>query len=333
MFRVAIAGCGSIAAVHAKVLDALPETELIACCDIRRERAEALAKAYAMRAYENLQELVEKEAPDAVHLCTPHMLHTPMAEYCLRHGIHVFTEKPPVINREQWEVFRQLESYEKRVGICFQNRYNASVKEAKSILNSGRAGKILSARAILTWNREAAYYTESDWKGKWDTEGGGALINQAIHTLDLLVYLLGSVKQVQSHMCNHTLQQVIEVEDTVEALISFENGAGAVFFASNGYGANAPVLLEIVCENVTIRMENEQLQLTWKDGRKEQIIEETGTPLGKNYWGSSHYSCIQDFYRAIREGRTYQNDIQSVKETMELMLHMYDPYRNKIVGD
>ena len=97
---------------------------------------------------------------------------------------------------------------------------------------------------------------------------------------------------------------------------------------------SCPVLLEIVCENVTIRMENEQLQLTWKDGRKEQIIEETATPLGRIIGAAATIVCIQDFYRT-NPGRQepIRMIFKSVKETMELMLHMYDPYRNKIVGD
>lgn len=331
MLKTAIIGCGAIAQVHKQVLLSLPEAKLTACCDIKPERAEIFASSGELHAYYDLEEMLDKENPDVVHLCVPHPLHTPLTVQCVKRGIHVFTEKPPVVNEQQWAEFEALEKENARVGICFQNRYNHSVWAVKQKLLFGEVGKILGARAFLTWHRDPEYYTGSNWRGNWQTEGGGVLINQAIHTLDLLVYLMGTPVSVQSHMSNHSLQEVIEVEDTLEANIQFESGANALFYATNAYCCNAPVLLELNCENATLRLEGDTLTVYWQDGT---VHREGGAEvvLGKDYWGSSHLACIRDFYQSILEHRPYQNDIPSVRNTMTLMMHIYDGVRGKKVA-
>lgn len=331
MLKAAIIGCGAIAQVHKQVLLSLPEAELVACCDTRAERAKSFASPGKLHAYSDLEEMLAIEKPDVVHLCVPHPLHTPLAALCVKRGIHVFTEKPPVVTEAQWEVFSALEQEKARVGICFQNRYNHSVWAARQKLLSGEVGGILGARAFLTWHREPEYYTASDWRGSWKTEGGGVLINQAIHTLDLLVYLMGTPVSVHSHMSNHSLQKEIEVEDTLEADIRFQSGANALFYATNAYCCNAPVLVELTCKNATLRLEGDTLTVYWPDGMVQREGG-AGSVLGKDYWGSSHLACIRDFYRSILEERPYQNDISSVRDTMKLMLQMYSRVRGEKVA-
>lgn len=331
--RAAIIGCGTIAQVHKKVLLSLPEVTLAACCDLKRERAEAFAASCGIRAYTRVQDMLDAEKPDVVHLCVPHPLHTPLAALCVHQGIHVFTEKPPVVSEAQWQELAALEGEQARVGICFQNRYNSSVQAARALLGSSDIGRVLGARAFLTWHREPEYYTDSDWRGSWQTEGGGVLINQAIHTLDLLVYLLGKPEHVQSHMSNHSLQKEIEVEDTLEANIRFTSGVHALFYATNSYCINAPVLIEIACEKASLRIEGDSLTILRANGDREPIQFDQPTPLGKDYWGNGHYTCIRDFYRCVLKGVPYQNDIPSVKNTMDLMLKMYTPYRGRKVAE
>ncbi len=329
MLRAAIVGCGGIASVHKRVLTGLPEAELIACCDIKKGKAEAFAEGSNMRVYESIEDLIEKEKPDVVHLCVPHPLHAPMAKYCVENGVNVFTEKPPVVNAAQWDMFYQLKDADKYVGICFQNRYNHSVKRVKEMIDSGEMGRVLGARAILTWNRDADYYSKSDWRGNWKTEGGGVLINQAIHTLDLLVYLLGKVENADCHMCNHSLREIIEVEDTAEAYIRFESGVNACFYATNAYCMNSPVMVELVMQKGILRMEGDSLTVQFPDGSAKQM-EITNKPrFEKDYWGNSHYDCISDFYKAIIEKRPFNNDIEHVKETMKLMINMYEAFAGK----
>lgn len=327
--RCAIVGCGSIAQVHAAVLSQQETADLRAFADIRPERAEALAQTYGGRAYSSLEELLNQEEIDVLHICTPHYLHTPMAKLAAEKGIHVFTEKPPVINESQWEEFRKL-GENVRVGICFQNRYNASVQLLHQLLASGKPGQILGARAFVTWHRDAPYYTESGWRGSLETEGGGALINQSIHTMDLLGQFLGRADKVDATLTNHHLKNVIEVEDTFEANINF-GGRPAIFFASTGHCTDSPVLVELVCENCVIRMEEREVTIRWKDGSKE--FHEMAAPIspvtGKSYWGASHGLCIGDFYRCVLSGTPFPNDIFGITDTAELMLAAYRSAREQ----
>lgn len=328
--KSAVVGCGGIAQVHSAVLHELNTAELTAFCDIRPERAEALAKQYGGRAYSSLEELLAKETPDVIHLCTPHVLHTPMAKAAAERGIHIFTEKPPVINEAQWEEFRAL-GQKVRVGVCFQNRYNRSVRYLKELLTSGEPGRLLGARAFVTWHREAPYYTESGWRGSLATEGGGVLINQSIHTLDLLGQFLGRANSVDATLTNHHLKDIIEVEDMLEARIDF-GGIPAVFFATTGHCTDSPVLLELVCEACTIRMEEQEVTVFRKDGSKErkELPHEPGSPMvGKSYWGTSHGLCISDFYESVLSGKPFPNDIPGVTDTVELMLAAYRSARQK----
>ncbi len=320
--RSAIVGCGGIAQVHAKMLGQSQRAQAVAYADCKPERAQALAEQYGGKAYGSLEELLENEQIDCLHICTPHYLHLPMAQEAQRRGIAVFTEKPPVIDRAQWAAFQKLSV---PVGICFQNRFNDSVAHVEELLAAGRPGKILGARAFVTWRREAPYYTESGWRGALSTEGGGALINQAIHTLDLLVRFLGPARSAQATAANHHLKGVIEVEDTLEAYIQFQN-ANALFFASTAHCVDAPILLELVCEAAVIRIEGEEVAVRWKDGAAERRdFSQTGA--GKAYWGSSHGRCMDEFYRCLAEGTPFINSISGVADTINLMLDMYDSAR------
>ena len=322
-FRVGVVGCGGIAQVHGTVLQHLEGVELVGCADIKPERAQAFAETYGGRAYSSMEELLEHEQLDAVHLCTPHYLHTPMAKLAASRGLHVFTEKPPVMTWEQWAEFRQLEQAPTRVGVCFQNRYNPSVQLLREVLASGKAGKVLGARAFVTWHREAPYYTESGWRGSLQTEGGGVLINQSIHTLDLLGQFLGRATQAEASMMNHHLKGVIEVEDMMEAYIRYENAA-ACFYATTAYTEDAPPLIEISCENVVIRIEELDVTLLWRDGRREKPEIDRKKALGKSYWGTGHLDCISDFYRCLRTGERFAQDLDGVRDTVRLMLGAYE---------
>ena len=186
-------------------------------------------------AYASLEEMLENEQVDVLHICTPHYLHTPMAVYALEKGVHVFTEKPPAISRDQFATLKAAaKENHARLGICFQNRYNESTKAMEEILASGENGKIVGARAFVSWMRTKEYYAESDWRGKWETEGGGCLINQSVHTLDLLnLFMGGQPVETQAHMMNYHLKDVIEVEDTVSAYIRYPDAA-ACFSCHHG---------------------------------------------------------------------------------------------------
>ena len=329
MYRVGIVGCGGIAAVHAAVLDRLEDTRLAACADILPRRAEEMAERYGARAYGSLEEMLAAEKLDAVHLCTPHDLHAPMAEAAAERGVAVLTEKPPVISADQWE--RLEKAAEKApVGVCFQNRYNPNVREARRLIGSGAYGRVLGARAFVTWQRDGAYYTDSPWRGKWAREGGSALINQSIHTLDLLVTLLGGPGRAEGHMANRHLKNVIETEDTVEAYMTL-GGKPALFYASNAYAANAPVLIDIQLESAVLRLEGAELEIRREEGAERRVFDQPET-LGKGYWGNGHYPCIQDFYRCLASGAPYPNRLETARDTVLLMLELYGQGRKEMQG-
>ncbi len=325
--RCAIAGCGGIAQVHARALKNMPEAELLAFADIIPQRAEAMAEKFGGRGYGSLEELLDHEQIDVLHICTPHYLHTPMAKTAAELGINIFTEKPPVIDRGQWAELCGLGD-KARVGVCFQNRYNGSTRALGGLLASGEPGKILGARGFVTWRRDAPYYTESGWRGSLKTEGGGALINQAVHTLDLMAYFLGAGRVLGASLANRHLKGVIEVEDTLEAALDFGDARG-LFYATTAYSVDAPIIFELTCENVTLRLEGERFTRFWKDGRVEQedFTVSASTVPGKAYWGSSHQRCIEDFYRCVRDKEPFMNDLPGVSDTVELMLSIYEAAR------
>jgi predicted dehydrogenase/sugar phosphate isomerase/epimerase len=322
--KSAIVGCGVIAIMHAKVMKEMEDCQLIAVADSNIEKASRFAKDYGVKgcnAYSSLEELCQKEMIDVLHICTPHYLHVPMAVYGLEHGLSVFMEKPPAISREQFHLLEKAQEG-RRLGICFQNRFNESFKAVKDMLKDPKTGKIKGARAFVTWNRPKDYYTESGWRGTWATEGGGALINQSIHTLDLLVQLIGKPIWTESSMHNHHLKSIIEVEDTVEAYMEFKNGP-VCFYATTAHCGNSPVFIDVECENVTIRLEACEVTRFYPDGRKENVDYHNGYAMGKDYWGYGHTACIKEFYQCIKLGKKFPVRLEDVKDTFSLMMDVY----------
>ena len=325
--RAVVAGCGTIAHVHAQSLCQTEDCEIVGFADIVPERARDFADRFGGRAYDCLEEMLVREKPDVLHICTPHYLHVPMAVHALKQGIHVFMEKPPAISREQYrELKAAVERSDKKLGFCFQNRYNDSVRIAKQVLESGECGAVRGARGLVTWSRSAEYYTQSGWRGRLSTEGGGVLINQAVHTLDLLCCFLGRPVWVDACMANHHLKGIIEVEDTMEAYIQYENAA-ASFYATTAYCDDAPPVIEIACERATIRIEEPHVTFFYRDGRVERPETAAARPLGKSYWGSGHAGCIADFYDCLRTGKRFGMELDGVEDSLRLMLAVYESAR------
>lgn len=325
--RVAIVGCGGISQVHARVLGALESVELCAFADCRPDRAEKLAEQYGGEragVYGSLREMLAAEKPHVVHICTPHHLHVPMALEVLGSGGSVFMEKPPAISSRQLGQLEQaLAQSNGKLGVCFQNRYNPSTRKVDELLREERLGEVRGGRVFVTWNRDADYYRDSDWHGSWNTEGGGALINQSIHALDLLLRWLGEPDVVEASMGNHHLRGVAEVEDVVEAFLEFPGGKRACFYATTAYVSDAPVQIELACEQGSIRVEEERVTVRHSQGDEEVYLMDAGGAMGKAYWGSGHASCIGDFYHSLEEGIPYANDLASVTNTMQTVMRMY----------
>ncbi len=307
--KVAVIGCGNVSVMHFTALKNNPDTEITAVADIKPERADKKAEEHGAKAYYDFDALLENEELDCVHICTPHYLHTPMAIKALSKGINVLLEKPCSVSSEEIVELRLAEKASgKQLGICFQNRYNACVREAKHIIDSGEMGAVKSVRAFVTWDRDEKYYSD-DWHGTLDKECGGVLINQSIHTMDLVQYLGGKCKKVTAHVSTDKLGGIIEVEDTASALLELENRASAVFYATLAYSENSDVFIEISLESGKLRIEGERLYSTEKDGKFTEITCKTDTVYhGKNYWGSGHSVLIDDYYYCLKSGEKFEID-------------------------
>lgn len=307
--KVAVIGCGSVSKMHFKALHENPDIEIVAVADIKPERADAKALEFGAKAYYDFDELTENEQLDSIHICTPHYLHTPMAVKALEKGINVLLEKPCSVSLEEVEVLRNAQNKSgKQLGVCFQNRYNACVQEAKKIIGSGEMGRVKSVKAFVTWKRNEDYYSD-DWHGTLDKECGGVLINQSIHTMDLVQYLGGRCKNVTAHVSNDHLKGIIEVEDTASALLELENGATAIFYATLAYAENSEVFIEISLENGKLRIEGEKLFTTDKDGKTTEVTSKPDVVYhGQHYWGSGHSVLINDYYYCLKSGEKFEID-------------------------
>lgn len=326
--KAAIVGCGAIAAVHAAALKAMEDVRVIGCADIRKERAEKMAADLGCEAYDSLTAMLQAQQPDVLHICTPHYLHVPMALEAAKRGIAVLSEKPEGISPDQLEALAAAEKAGARIGICFQNRYNQSVQQAKEILATDEAGAILGARAFVTWHREAPYYTESGWRGKTATEGGGVMINQAIHTLDLMQYLCGFPKTVSGRIANYHLQDAIEVEDTAHLYMRLADGTPLIMFATTAYAVDAPIVLEIVCERVLIHIEGDGIRVTDRlTGLALNAAQQNAyarPKVGKSYWGNGHPSLFRDYYDRLIANEPFPINAQEGAKAVKLLLALYE---------
>lgn len=316
--KVAVIGCGNVSVMHFNALRDNPDTEIVAVADIKPERADKKATEYGAKAYYDFDALLENEELDCVHICTPHYLHTPMAIKALKKGINVLLEKPCSVSMKEIEELRLAEkSSGKQLGICFQNRYNACVREAKRIIDSGEMGSVKSVRAFVTWMRDEKYYSD-DWHGTLDKECGGVLINQSIHTMDLVQYLGGKCKKVTAHISTDKLSGIIEVEDTASAFLELENGASAIFYATLAYAENSDVLIEISLENGKLRIEGERLYSVEKDGKFTETASRSDAVYhGQHYWGSGHSVLIDDYYYCLKSGEKFEiNSVEGGRAAM-----------------
>ncbi len=246
--KAAIIGCGAIYQNHAGSIIESDKARLEAVCDIDATRLEAASRKYMCRAVADYREILDDPAINMVHICTPHYLHAPMAIEAMRKGKHVLTEKPMAISVEQAEEMIKVSSETgMRLGVCFQNRYNQMSRKILDIIRSGEAGGLKGAKGFVTWYRSEDYYRNSGWRGTWEKEGGGVLINQSIHTLDLLNWFAGGdIKSLKASVDTRRLEGVIEVEDTADAFMKTKTGAPVLFYATTGYCANSRVEMEIV---------------------------------------------------------------------------------------
>lgn len=309
---------------HLRVLKSLKGIEISSVVDIKKDRADIAAKKYGCKAYYDFETMLSEDRPDCIHVCTPHYLHVPMAVAALEKGIHVLCEKPCAISEEGLIQLRQAQDKSNaNFGVCFQNRYIESVKAIKEIINKKLYGSVESVRAFVHWSRDAAYYSD-DWHGTLHKEGGGVTVNQAIHTQDLIRYMIGSdAVSVTAHTFNDHLKDIIEVEDTVHALFTYENDITALFNATTAFSENLPVQIDIICKRATLRIEGDNAYVILLGKVKQLKLKNKLDFIGKSYWGSGHAPLIKDFYDCIEKGRKFPIDAYEGGKAVEEFLAIY----------
>ncbi len=310
--------------MHLKALSENPGTDIIAVADIKPERADNAANEYGAKAYYDFDELLKSEKPDSIHICTPHYLHTDFAVKALKSGINVLTEKPCSVSFDEIEKLRKAQKESgKQLGVCFQNRYNNCVCRVKEIIAEGSLGSLRSIRAFVTWSRGEDYYSD-DWHGTADKECGGVLINQAIHTVDLIQYLGGKCKKVTAHVSNDHLKGIIEVEDNASVLMELEGGKTAILYATTAYAENSDVFIELSFEKGRLRLEGDKLYSVDADANITEICERPEVIYhGQSYWGVGHSLLINDYYDCIKNNKNFEIDAFEGGHAEKIVLACY----------
>src|SRR5262245_4957706 len=322
--RIALVGCGKVASIHAQALAALPEAQFVAACDVSAERAEAFAAKYGVRPFTDLAAMLRESHPDAIIIGTPHPLHAEAAVRAAEAGVHVLVEKPLAASLADCDAM--LAAARKRgvtLGIISQRRFFEPVQRMKRAIEAEKIGTpALGVFIQYSW-RDASYYTSDPWRGKWDTEGGGVLVNQSPHQLDILLWLMGPAAEVSGYWANVN-HPTVEVDDTAVASIRFANGGLGSIVTSlsqkpgiytkvhihGSSGASVGVETDrgaTFIAGVSQFMEPPLTDL-WTVPGEEHLLSEFQAADRTAFTqvnATTHYHALQfaDFFRAIRDGR------------------------------
>ena len=232
-YKVGIVGLGKVAHLHAQALKNIQNAEFTAGCSRSLDKAEAFCSEYEARPYENITRMVTENDLDLVIICTPHPNHVKPTVEAFKAGAHVLVEKPLASTLQDCDAMIEAgRQYNKKLGVISQRRWYPPTLRVKQAMDEGKIGKpVLATINMLGW-RDEAYYDSDDWRGSWDTEGGGVMVNQAPHQLDLFCWLMGPITEVYGHWANLN-HPYIEVEDTALAIVKFKSGAIGNIILSN----------------------------------------------------------------------------------------------------
>lgn len=230
--RTALVGCGKAGRIHAEALATLPESELVAVCDGCPERAREFAGEFGGKAYAYVSEMLESARPEAICVCTPHPLHAEPAALALRAGIHALVEKPLAATLADCDkMLAAAKASGASLSVISQRRWFEPVARVKAAIDAGKIGMpALGVVGMFNW-RDPSYYQSDPWRGRWATEGGGVLVNQAPHQLDLLQWFMGEIVEISGSWTNIN-HATVEVEDTAVSIVRFKSGGLGSIVAS-----------------------------------------------------------------------------------------------------
>ncbi|MCB7305211.1 Gfo/Idh/MocA family oxidoreductase [Bariatricus massiliensis] len=331
--KYALIGCGRIATNHIKAA-VNNNLELIAVCDIVPEQMEELLEKHGLqeqntiKRYMDYKQMLRENKIELVGIATESGKHAEIALYCIEKGVHCIIEKPMAMSISDADQIIELsEKMGIKVSACHQNRFNVAIQEMRRALEAGRFGKLSHGSIHVRWNRNEEYYTQAPWRGTW-AQDGGALMNQCIHGIDLLRWMLGSEIDEVYGVTRQQFHHYLEAEDVGVAVVKFKNGTvGTIEGTTNVYPRNLEETLYLFGEKGTVKIGGKSTNNidvwdfadeTEADTHNKGLVEETS-----NVYGNGHTSLYQDMISAINENRTPYVDAHAGKDALELVLAIY----------
>ncbi len=331
--KYGLIGCGRIATNHVKaVLN--NNLEFVAACDIEESQINnllakhGLDKDTAIKHYIDYKKMIEQNKLDLVAIATESGNHAEIALYCIDHGINCIIEKPIAMSiQEADQIIRRAEEKGVKVSACHQNRFNIAVQEMRKAVEAGRFGKLSHGSVHVRWNRNVDYYAQAPWRGKWASDGG-ALMNQCIHGIDLLRWMMGNEVEEVYGQTRQQFHDYLEAEDVGMAVIKFKNGAVATIEGTtNVYPRNLEETLYLFGENGTVKLGGTstnnidvwQFADETEADHKNKGLEEATS----NVYGNGHTSLYTDVIDAVKNDRRPYVDAVAGRNALELVLAIY----------
>lgn len=329
--RFGVIGCGRISANHGQAISALENTVLVAAADIVKERAEAFTARFGGDAYASYREMLELPDLDVVAICTPSGMHAEMGIAAARAGKHVLVEKPMALSlRDADALIGACKANGVTLGVVHQNRFNSPIVRLRQAVEAGRFGQLNMGTAVLRWHRDDSYYQQASWRGTW-AQDGGCLMNQTIHCIDLLQWMMGPVESV--HAYTATRMRNIEAEDNAAAVVRFRNGAlGIIESSVTIYPTNLEETLNVFGSTGTAVIGGVAVNRikAWRfadDSESEQQILAAQASDPVSVYGHGHTPLYDDFVHAVRDGREPAISGEEGRKALEIILGIYQSNR------
>ena len=331
--KVGILGGGNISDTHARAALGIPGVEIAAICGANRQKAERLAQAYGGVVYDDVERFLEHRPLDIVAIGSPSGLHASQAIAAIGRGLHVLSEKPlDVTTAKVDSVIAAADRGGVKVGVFFQDRLKPDIAAMKATIASGRLGTPIFAGGHVRWYRPPEYYGTSRWRGTYALDGGGALMNQAIHTVDVLQWLFGPVAQVGARTA--TRLHPIQVEDTAAAVLEFESGALGLIEATTSSYPGYARRIDVSGSEGTLILEGDRLVATDLRGAADHPSTLPAEPPPENAASATvsdsvpHQRIFEDFIRAIRDNAVPVCDAREARPSVAIIEAIYRSARS-----
>lgn len=311
--KTAIVGLGKVADLHATALVKLKGSQFTAVCSSKKEKADLFAKKYNVKAFTDVSEMVTKEKIDVIIVCTPHPYHVGPAIAAIEAGSNVLIEKPFASSLEDCDAMLEAsKKYKKQIGVICQRRWYLPVQRVKAAIDGGKIGRpVFGTVNMLGW-RDEAYYNSDPWRGTWEGEGGGVLVNQAPHQLDLLQWFMGEIDELYGVWSNLN-HPYIEVEDTANAIIKFKSGAIANIIVSNSQKPGIFGKVHIHGEtgaSVGVQTDGGAMFIAGMSNILEPPINDLWTVPGEEHMLKSWVKEDSDFFHSLKNPMEYFHERQ-----------------------